>query len=289
MKLALGTVQFGLAYGIANTAGQVAETEAARILARGHDAGIDTLDTAAAYGGAEQVLGRIGTAGWRIVTKIPALPAGTEAPRTWIRELISRSLANLRTDMVDAVLLHRAQDLAGPDGAALWAGLRDVRDAGLCARIGVSVYGPDELSALPETVTPDLVQAPFNVFDRRLETSGWTDRLMTQGTAIHIRSAFLQGLLLISTSARPAQFRPFNSAFARWDHFLAETGQSPLEAALGLALSRPWAERVVVGVDSGAQLDDILAAAERAGKLAPAALAVTDPQLIDPSAWKSDD
>ena len=287
MKLALGTVQFGLAYGIANAEGQVPEDEAARILAAARAAGIDMLDTAAAYGEAERVLGRIGIKGWRIVTKVPALPAGTGNPRAWVRDVIARSLANLGTEQVDAVLLHRAQDLAGPDGAELWAGLRDVQDAALCTRIGVSVYTPDDLAALPEAVTPGLVQAPFNVFDRRLETSGWADRLAAQGTALHLRSAFLQGLLLMPPTARPARFHPFDATFARWDDFLAETGQSPLEAALGLALSRPWAERVVVGVDSGAQLDHILIAAANAGLSASADLASDDTRLIDPSKWSS--
>lgn len=287
MKLALGTVQFGLAYGIANTVGQVPRDEVARILARATEAGIDTLDTAAAYGDAEQVLGMTGTAGWRIVTKVPALPAGTEDPHAWVHEVVSRSLAKLGTEQVDAVLLHRAQDLAGREGAVLWAGLRDVRDAGLSARIGLSIYGPDDLAALPEHVMPDIVQAPFSVFDRRLETSGWADRLAAQGTALHIRSAFLQGLLLMPPAARPARFRAFDATFARWTDFLAETGQAPLEAALGLALSRPWAERVLVGVDSAAQLADILDAAQRPHTSPPDALASGDPKLIDPRQWDS--
>lgn len=286
MKLAIGTVQFGLAYGIANAGGQVPADEATRILADARAAGIDTLDTAAAYGEAEQVLGRIGVEGWRIVTKVPALPDDIDDPRGWVRTVIARSLANLATDHIDAVLLHRAQDLVGPDAAALWAGLRDVKEAALCARIGVSIYAPDDLAALPAAVKPDLVQAPFNVVDRRLETSGWAERLAAQGTALHLRSAFLQGLLLMSADERPARFRPFDATFARWDDFLAETGQSPVEGALGLALSRPWAERVVVGVDTAIQLDGILNAARRSGPPAPVDLAVTDPRLIDPSTWK---
>lgn len=286
MKLALGTVQFGIAYGIANTAGQVPEDEAAKIIAVARDAGIDTLDTAAAYGESEQVLGRIGTAGWRIVTKVRAMPEGTHDPRAWVRDVVARSLANLGTPGVDAVLFHRAQDLLGPGGAALWAGLRDAKNAGLCARVGFSIYRPDVLAALPAEMIPDLVQAPFNVFDRELESSGWADRLAEQGTALHLRSAFLQGLLLMPPTERPARFHPFDATFARWDDFLAETGQHPLEAALGFNLSRPWAERVVVGVDTAAQLIGILAAAGQTGPPAPADLAVTALELIDPSTWK---
>lgn len=285
MKLALGTVQFGLAYGIANAGGQVAEAEAGRILARARAAGLDTLDTAAAYGEAERVLGRIGVDGWQVVTKVPALPDGVEDVRGWVGDTLSQSLDNLGKQTVSTVLLHRAADLLGPDGVSLWAGLVDAKEAGLCARIGVSIYGPDVLDALPDGMAPDLVQAPFNLVDRRLEASGWAERLAEAGTAIHLRSAFLQGLLLMAPEARAARFAGDFPALRAWDGFLAETGADPAATALGFALSRPWAERVVVGVDTEAQLGELLAAADQPPVALPAGLASDNPKLIDPSQW----
>lgn len=285
MRLALGTVQFGLAYGIANDAGQVPEAEAARILSRARDAGIDTLDTAAAYGSAEQLLGRIGSDGFRIVTKVPALPAGTEDPRAWVTETLLQSLKRLGKHSADAVLLHRAADLLDGDGAELWAGLRQTREAGLCARIGFSVYDPNVLEALPDVVKPDLIQAPFNVFDRRLEASGWAERLAEEGCAIHLRSAFLQGLLLMPAALRAARFQGDFPQLGHWDALLADTGVAPAAAALGFALAQPWAERVVVGVDTAAQLAELTAAGAQVPLDIPATLASLDPGLIDPSQW----
>lgn len=285
MKLALGTAQFGLAYGIANAAGQVPEDEVARILAAARAAGIDTLDTAAAYGEAEQVLGRIGMGGWRIVTKVQALPDDCNDPRAWVRDVVAGSLANLGAESVDAVLLHRAQDLLGPGGTALWAGLQDVKDAGLATRVGISIYRPDVFYALPSDIRPDLVQAPFNVFDRELETSGWADQLADQGTAIHLRSAFLQGLVLMPAEARATRFHGDFAELDTWDTFLAATGKDALSTALGFALDQPWAERVVVGVDSAAQLAGIIEAAQRPHTPPPDALVSRDPKLIDPSQW----
>ena len=285
MKLALGTVQFGIPYGIANTAGQVPEDEAAKIIAAARDAGIDTLDTAAAYGESEQILGQIGVAGWRIATKLPTLPSECEDPRTWVCDVVGQSLANLGVASVDAVLLHRAQDLLRPSGAALWAGLQEAKNAGLCARIGISIYRPDLLDALPTEIRPDLVQAPFNVFDRELETSGWADRLAGEGTAIHLRSVFLQGLLLMPKAARTARFRGTFPALDAWDAFLATTGQDALSTALGFAFDKSWAERVIVGVDSAAQLVGILEAMGRPHAIPPNSLVSDAPDLIDPSRW----
>lgn len=286
MKLALGTVQFGLAYGVANAVGQVPCDEASRILTCASEAGIDTLDTAAAYGKAERVLGEIGVGGWQIVTKVPALPRGVNDTRTWVVAVVTRSLANLGVSQVNAVLLHCTQDLLGPNGAALWAGLCDARDAGLCARIGISIYRSGILDLLPDYVQLELVQAPFNVFDRELETSGWADRLSDVGTAIHLRSTFLQGLLLMSPEARAERFQGNFAELVAWDAFLAATCQDALRTALGYVLERTWAERVIVGVDSASQISEILAAAKSTHISPPDTLASRNPKLIDPSQWR---
>lgn len=94
-RLALGTVQFGLAYGVANRVGQPSEDSAAAIVAAARRAGIDTLDTAIAYGDSERRLGEIGVDGWRVVTKLPPMPAGTSDVGEWVRRSVDGSLARL--------------------------------------------------------------------------------------------------------------------------------------------------------------------------------------------------
>ena len=285
MKIALGTVQFGLNYGVANSSGQVSELQAAAILSAARAASIDTLDTASAYGTSEQVLGRIGTEGLRVVTKLPPLPEGTTNVRAWVRARVHRSLVNLQRDSVDAVLLHRPEDLLGRDGEGLWFGILDAQNAGLCSRVGFSIYNAEILGLLPSQFEPNLVQAPFNVLDRTLEVSGWAQRLVDQGVAIHIRSAFLQGLLLLPRSQRLQCFAGHFDELDCWDAFLDSTGQDALSTALGFVLTRPWAERVVVGVDSDTQLAGILEAASRKVVPPPYSLASTDPRVIDPRQW----
>ncbi len=95
-KLAIGTAQFGLRYGVANSAGQVAPAEAAKILARAREAGVTALDTAIAYGNSEEVLGAIGVSGWRIVSKLPPLPDGIEDCKGWVHAHALGSLRRLR-------------------------------------------------------------------------------------------------------------------------------------------------------------------------------------------------
>ena len=94
-RICIGTAQFGMSYGITNRHGQVGPAAVSSILARAAGVGIDTLDTAAAYGDCEAVLGRVGVAGWRVVSKVPPLPESAVDPAVWVLESVERSLARL--------------------------------------------------------------------------------------------------------------------------------------------------------------------------------------------------
>ncbi len=220
-RLVLGTVQLGMAYGIANRDGQVSAEEAAAILAQAREGGIRTLDTAIAYGESEQRLGQIGVRDWQVISKLPPIPAGTSDVRAWVRSSLEGCLMRLGIPRLHGLLLHRSQDLIGPHAATLGAALEEVKAEGRVSKLGVSIYSPDELEPLYSRFALDLVQAPFNVVDRRLETSGWLARLRSGGTEVHVRSAFLQGFLLMPPAERPAHFARWNTLWATWDRVAA--------------------------------------------------------------------
>jgi aryl-alcohol dehydrogenase-like predicted oxidoreductase len=285
-KLALGTVQFGLSYGVANAAGQVSQAEAGAILRRAAQAGVTTLDTAIAYGNSETVLGGIGVAGWRVVTKLPPLPEDADDCPAWVRMQVAASLGRLGGIQLEAVLLHRPADLLGAHGADYRAALQALKHDGIARAVGVSIYRPSELDALWPVFRPDLVQAPFNVLDRRLATSGWLPRLASEGVRVHTRSAFLQGLLLMPAAQRPAWFAPWAPLLDEWQNWCELNGVSPLTAALAFGLTNPDIECVVAGVDSLAQLEEILAASAISAPVPPPQLSSEDCALIEPSQWK---
>ncbi len=286
-RLALGTVQFGLRYGVANTSGQVSPDEAAAIVAHGREAGLRTLDTAMAYGDSERRLGEIGVTDWEVVSKIPPVPADCADIAAWVDDCVRASLARLGVTTLKGVLLHRAADLAGPQGARLYAAMAALKQRGAVTKIGVSIYGPEELEALDPDYRLDLVQAPFNVVDRRLVVSGSLTRLLRAGTEVHCRSAFLQGLLLMASPTRPPVFQRWQSLWDRWHQWLEEQSLTPLQACLGFVLAQPGIARVVVGVDSLAQFEEILAAARTPSVCPPSTLMSSDLDLIDPSRWRT--
>lgn len=289
MRLSLGTVQFGLSYGIANRHGQVSVGEGAEILRAARGAGIDTLDTAIAYGDSEERLGELGVREWHVITKLP--PIGTMPEGVaggiggWVRQVVSRSLARLKVPRLRALLLHRPADLLEPGGEELYATMVAIKTEGLAERIGISIYDPEELEVFSDRFSLELVQAPFNVLDRRLETSGWLQRLRERGVEVHTRSAFLQGLLLMDEADRPEYFLRWRPKWQRWHEWLRVEGISPLQACIGFALSRPAIDRVVVGADTAAQLRQTIEAARARPASVPDELQCDDRDLLNPSRW----
>gem|GEM_PF-2061768 len=187
MKLGLGTVQFGQAYGVSNTGGQVAPDEAARILAQAAQAGVAVLDTAANYGTAEDVLEKLDTKPFRLVTKTISVKQGVPA-------VVARARQSAERLKADTLLVHAAADLKDD---ALWPALQALKAEGVFRKIGISVYVADDPLAVAQTFRPDVMQLPFSVLDQRLLKSGALMRLKDLGVEIHARSIFLQGLLFL--------------------------------------------------------------------------------------------
>jgi aryl-alcohol dehydrogenase-like predicted oxidoreductase len=284
-RLALGTVQFGQHYGVANTAGQIGRDEAAAILAYARMHGLVALDTAIAYGESEYRLGEVGVEQWQVTSKLPMVPKSCVDIAAWVRESTLGSLRRLRIPKLSGLLLHRSRDLCESRGKVLYRALEAVRDQGLVEKIGVSIYDPEELDALSPQYPLDLVQAPFNILDRRLVTSGWLARLHREGKEVHVRSVFLQGLLLMPTTNRPVQFNHWQVLWDHWRRWLDDQMLTPLQACLGYVLSQPEVDRVVVGVDSLTQLQAILASAGTLAVVPPNTLMSEDQNLINPSYW----
>lgn len=287
MRLALGTVQFGLPYGIANPRGQVSREEAGKILTLARMSGIDTLDTAITYGDSEACLGALGTQGFKVVTKLPPLPEGTTDIGSWVHEQMQASLRRLKVDSVYSLLLHRSENLIGAAGRSMVQALERLKAEGLVGKVGVSIYAPQELDAATQACAIDLVQAPLNLVDRRLVTSGWLQRLHDLGVEVHARSAFLQGLLLIPRKAMPDKFGPWAALFDRWYAWLQENHVTAVEACLAFVASHTPINRIVVGVDSRAQLRELLRAAGKEQPQLLPDLRCEDERLINPSNWNS--
>jgi aryl-alcohol dehydrogenase-like predicted oxidoreductase len=287
MKIELGTVQFGIPYGIANSKGQIEKKEAKSILDYAKSSGINSIDTAIAYGTSEKCLGEIGLDGFQVITKLPEIPDNFGNLKSWILKHIENSLSTLSVESLSGLLLHRPSQLLDTDKNELWSILLQLKADGLVKKIGFSIYTPAELDNLWNLYKPDLIQAPYSIFDRRLDTSGWLERLYNKNVEIHIRSIFLQGLLLMNKNARPKKFNKWLGLWNQWHDWLEGNNVTPLQAAVSFSISDNRISKVTVGVDSLEQLKEIVSASNNNINKFPKDFNIKDTKLLNPFEWSS--
>jgi aryl-alcohol dehydrogenase-like predicted oxidoreductase len=287
-KLGLGTVQWGMDYGLTNREGMTPRAEVGRILAAARADGVCVLDTAALYGEAESVLGQHSLGGFRIVTKTPRFARAKITPVEVddLRATFERSLVQLRVASLHGLLAHHADDLLVPGGERLIDAMRDLQREGKVSRIGVSVYEGAQISSLLERFTPDIVQLPINVLDQRLIEDGSLERLKALGIEVHARSAFLQGLLLMAPASLPHGLTPLRPSIEAWHAACNDQALSPLQAALSFVCDIDAIDCCLVGVQSLAQWSGCRLALASTSNFDASGLASNNPAFVNPANWR---
>jgi len=285
-KLALGTAQFGYHYGIANQKGKISQIDAALIFEYAISSGLDTLDTAIAYGESEKVLGALGVKQWNIISKLPSIPEDCVNISEWVNDSIESSLERMKVDKLEALLLHCPEQLLGPHGEKLYLALSELKSNALVNKIGISIYNPLDLEKLLADYSFDVVQAPYNILDQRMSTSGVFSMLHNDNVEIHVRSVFLQGLLLMSESDRPDKFARWNKLWTNWHSWLKDTKIDAVDACIRFVLSNQFIDKVIIGIDSLKHFQKIIKAMEGSVPNYPSDLCCKDIDLINPSRWE---
>jgi aryl-alcohol dehydrogenase-like predicted oxidoreductase len=284
-RIVLGGAQLGLPYGILNGGETLSREEVARILDTAVDHGIDSIDTAIAYGQSESIIGETSQNRFKIISKLPPLPVDISNVSEWVHSQVQGSLSRLKCTSLDALLLHRPQDLTGAQGAELYAAIGSLMAEKMIHRFGVSIYSPDDLEGIIGTFDIHVVQAPLNVFDRRI--LGVTDQLSALNIEVHARSVFLQGVLIASPKDRPQRFEPWSEHFALFDEWVHSSGVSAMACCLGFALQQPGIAKLVIGTTSAESLDEIMNSIPNSVLEVPTHLQSSVEELIDPRFWNA--
>lgn len=261
MKLALGTVQFGLDYGISNTEGMTSFDEILKLLDLAKKNGINTLDTAKEYGSSEEILGNCAN-GFEIVTKIQN-PIDFE-----------QSLKKLKRDKLYGLLFHNADVLfKNPEYLKEFEKLKKENKV---EKIGVSVYYSEQIDIILENYNIDLIQLPINILDQRLLQSSHLKKLKDKNIEIHVRSIFLQGLLLMKNP--PDYFKPIKP-------ILDKINQNK-ELILGFVKNIDEIDKIVIGVNDSRQLQENIEAYNKDVDIDFSKFSINDTKFIDPSNWE---
>ena len=231
-KLALGTVQFGTDYGISNTSGKVPLKEIEDILKFCVDHDIDTIDTAQGYGDSEAVLGNFDIKNFKIITKINKNAS------------IDDSLTKLKVNSIYAIMFHK-EDEIDLDSFKIFEKYKNEK---LVEKIGVSVYSVKKLEYIINNFNIDIVQLPFNLLDQRFLDI--LPKLKEKKIEVHVRSVFLQGLLLMDTDN-------INEYFDNIKNILSSIPKPAISHALNFVKNIENIDKIVIGVTSKKELEDI--------------------------------
>lgn len=276
-KLALGTVQFGLEYGISNQSGKTSLREVGHIFETANAYGINMLDTAQAYGDSEDVIGKLNKNRFEVITKLHP----NELNKQDARDMVTSSMERLGSLSLYGVLFHDAQSaLTHPEAVeALKSKKLDER----IKKYGYSVYTPEELEQLLAAYgVPDLMQVPFSHLDRRFEHHLKT--LKQKGVEIHTRSTFLQGLFFMNVNELSDFFNPVKEYIGR----LQSSFKNMSELAaylLKFAVEQPFIDKIVVGVNDARQLNENLCALSRVEETIDLEVPSVNSKILMPNLW----
>jgi aryl-alcohol dehydrogenase-like predicted oxidoreductase len=293
MKIALGTAQFGLDYGISNKTGKMHKVEARKILQYAHKFGMETLDTASAYGNSEEVIGgivgnKINNNSWNIITKTPNFKSNAIGSSQINNLLKSFELSRkkLGQKSIYSLLIHNCNNIFLPGGEKLLLSMDRLKKNGLIKKIGVSLYNNEQINLLLDNYSVDLVQLPVNILDQRLIENGQLKRLKDNGIEIHARSVFLQGLLLMPINNIPSLFEPILNTLKKFHKEAKEQNISALQLALSFVQSIHEIDKVVVGINTLKQLHEIIdVSSARLDINKFSHLSVRESTLLNPSNW----
>ena len=292
-RLILGTAQLGLSYGVGNKTGQPNKGLALKIVQKAWQCGIREFDTGQAYGISEDILGKafkdlaISQSAKTISKPHPDLD---HLNADTMLQALEETLTKLGQETLYCYMLHR-QELLDSWNQGLGDSLNQFLSKGLIKTIGVSVYSPDKALQALETKEVMVIQLPTNILDRRFERAGVFDLAERLGKTVHIRSAYLQGLILMDPNTLPDELQFASTVLDELAHFATVAQISKKELALGyLKATQPQA-KIVVGAELPHQIlencaiwqKDLSAAIYRQVKRR---FSSVDEKILTPNLWK---
>jgi len=282
-RLALGTATFGLDYGINNTIGKISASEIFNILSFANEKGIDTLDTASVYGDSEKNIGLyLNDLQFNIISKLP------ECKSDDVCKHFYETLENLKQERVYGYLVHSFDSYK--EDKNIWKELMELKAAEKIEKIGFSLYYPEDVKMfLDDKNIPDLIQVPYNIFDRRFES--YFPQLMEMNIEVHIRSVFLQGLVFKTLETLPKYFAKIKEKISLLNSISEKLNISISDLCLCFVLLNDNIDKVVIGFDNIEQLKKLVGAGSKIKKVKSVynellELKENDDNILLPFKWK---
>lgn len=284
-KIIIGSANFNQEYGIKKNF--IKKNEIKKVFHLAHKNAIKTIDTSPLYKESEKIIGSLNYNRFKIISKIPNPPKNIKKENIehWLKLNVATSLKNLKIKKFECLLIHNANSLLSKNGNEIYQGIKKMKVNGLTNKIGVSIYDFNILNRILKKFKFNLIQAPFNILDQRLVKEGWLKKLKKRRIDVHVRSIFLQGILLLKHNELPKKLKKLNKKFMLWEKWLKKNKFNPLQVCLEFVLKQRQLDGIVIGCNNTNQLNQILKSKKIENDFLLPNLDIKNKKLIDPRKW----
>jgi hypothetical protein len=284
-EIILGSANFNQIYGI--TKNFIKKKEIKRSFNLALKNNIRIIDTSPLYNKSEKIIGLLNNDKFKIISKIPKIPRNIKKKniKKWVKLKVSNSLKNLKIKKFECLLLHNVDSLLSKNGNEIYKNIKNMKRIGLTNKIGISIYDFNILDKILKKFKFDLIQAPFNILDQRLVTTGWLKKLKKRKIKVYVRSIFLQGILLLKHNQLPEKLKKLNKNLIIWENWLKKNKFKPLQVCISFVLNQRQLDGIVVGYNNKNQLNQILKQKKMKSSFSIPNLNIRNRKLIDPRKW----
>ena len=284
-KIILGSANFDQTYGIKKNF--IKKSEIKKLFNLAIKNKIKTIDTSPLYNESEKIIGLLNKRRFKIISKIPKVPKNIRKKniKKWIKNSATISLKNLKIKKFECLLIHNANSLLSKNGDEIYKSIKSMKTDELTNKIGVSIYDFNLLDKILKKFRFDLIQAPLNILDQRLVKTGWLKKLKKRKIEVHVRSVFLQGILLVRHNRFPKKLKKLNKYWVIWYNWLKKNKFKPLQICLSYVFNHRQLDGIILGCNSKNQLSQILKLKQMKSYFSLPNLNIKNEKLIDPRKW----
>ena len=284
-KIIVGSANFNQKYGVKKNF--IKKNEIKKLFNLAAKNKIKVIDTSPLYKESEKIIGQINNNRFKVISKIPKKPKNIKKKEIvdWLKKSAINSLANLKIKKFECLLLQDANSLLSKNGKEIYKGMRSIKKSEITSKIGISIYDFKTLGQIIKRFKFDLVQTPLNIFDQRLIETGWLNKLKKRKIEVHVRSIFLQGILLLGRDQLPKKIKKFDRDWMKWENWLKLKNLKALQACSLFIFNQNKLDGVVIGFNNQNQLNQILKIQKMRNFVSEFDLNIKNNKLKDPRKW----
>ncbi len=252
-KIIIGSTQFGLSYGISNTKGKTKENSINKILKLSRKKKVRNLYTSNYYGIANQVLGKKNLKAFNIILKFKK----NDFLKKNIINEIKKTSKILRKN-INTIIIDNFESIPKLRAKKIYKNLISLKSKKIINKFGYSIYSFKNLKKVCNKYRPDIIQCPYNIIDRRIEKNNHLNFFKQKKIEVHIRSIFLQGLLLMDLKKIPKKFMPWKNLLVTWQNWIKKENITAVEACYSFVSKSKFISKILIGVNNFSQFEEII-------------------------------